>query len=466
METVLKNCIVIACMLAGSHALHAQTIISPTRYDYSTVSAQITAGCTSKYEQAEAIYRWLCKNISYDTSYSIYTADECWDARRGVCQAYCELFYRLAEPLGLKTDIISGKSKQENGQVSDIGHAWLFVETGEANQGILVDPTWGAGSVTNNVFERSDNDMSWFHVDPEWMIFTHFPDNPAYQLLSEPLSYDAFISLPTIKPFWGLYGFNARTMLQQCLVSSFTPPKLYPGATQELILKDIPLDQTLHVGHEYTMLIGKKTACELAIVNGQKFTYDMEWEYDNENYIHCKFVPVQAGDLSLSIKRDGGIYYSVVGYTVASPTKSDLMALESRDPYAMPEFKNVQNFNRQALEYYNIDGHKLLSAIRDGSLTVFPQFYAVTNPVFKIVDIPMNGILQAGKPYTFCVRLPQGYKAAIIDSNGTWHQNWTYNQPGHYHEQTVVATGTWIKLSVQKTQGATSYATCVQYTVQ
>ena len=80
--------------------------VSPSRYDYSPAARQITEGCTDKYDQVKAIYRWLCANISYDTSYTIYTADECWDNQRGVCQAYCELFYRLAEPLGIDVHVI------------------------------------------------------------------------------------------------------------------------------------------------------------------------------------------------------------------------------------------------------------------------------------------------------------------------------------------------------------------------
>lgn len=97
--------------------------ISSTKYDYTNVSNQIVAGCESKYEQAKAIYKWLCDNIAYDTSHTIYSADDCFDNKRGVCQAYCELFYQLSEPIGLKVEIISGLSKKRSGAVSDKGHA-------------------------------------------------------------------------------------------------------------------------------------------------------------------------------------------------------------------------------------------------------------------------------------------------------------------------------------------------------
>ena len=161
-----------------------QQQVAPTRYDYTQVARQITEGCSSKYEQAYAIYRWLCDNISYDTSYSIYTADECWDNRRGVCQAYSELFYRLAEPLGLETHIVRGDAKGPGGIE---GHAWVFVIVEGTGTGILVDPTWGAGSVNGSTFTHREDDDSWFHVDPYWMIFTHFPDEASYQFLPQPV---------------------------------------------------------------------------------------------------------------------------------------------------------------------------------------------------------------------------------------------------------------------------------------
>lgn len=38
--------------------------VHETRYDYSKVAKTITAGCTSDYQKIQAIYRWICANIS------------------------------------------------------------------------------------------------------------------------------------------------------------------------------------------------------------------------------------------------------------------------------------------------------------------------------------------------------------------------------------------------------------------
>ena len=79
-----------------------------THYDYTNVARSITKGCKTDYDKVRAIYKWMCDNIEYDTSYKIHDADNCFDNRKGVCQAYCNLFYYMAKSIGIKVEIISG----------------------------------------------------------------------------------------------------------------------------------------------------------------------------------------------------------------------------------------------------------------------------------------------------------------------------------------------------------------------
>ena len=80
--------------------------VHDSHYDYSEVAKSITATCEDDYQKIRAIYKWICDNIAYDTSYSIYSADNCWDAKKGVCQAYCELFYQIAKAANVKAEIV------------------------------------------------------------------------------------------------------------------------------------------------------------------------------------------------------------------------------------------------------------------------------------------------------------------------------------------------------------------------
>lgn len=185
-------------------------LVSPTKYDWTNVANTIVKGCYMPYEKARAIYMWLTENIQYDTNYNIFDADTALKKNRGVCQAYCELYYRIGSAAGLDVRIITGHGRgQENPRKVIEDHCWIVInkdpyppkpspfpeviifEKGreeDANlqitkglnrsNAILVEPTWGAGVVENGKFIKSNHDMSWFDVDPCWMIFTHFPKNP------------------------------------------------------------------------------------------------------------------------------------------------------------------------------------------------------------------------------------------------------------------------------------------------
>ncbi|MBQ8243153.1 MAG: transglutaminase domain-containing protein, partial [Bacteroidaceae bacterium] len=89
-------------ILIGALPSHAQ-IISDTRYDFSDVALQITDGAHTPTEVARKIYQWICEHIAYDTDYLYYTADECWENKRAVCQGYCELYYYMGKAVGLET---------------------------------------------------------------------------------------------------------------------------------------------------------------------------------------------------------------------------------------------------------------------------------------------------------------------------------------------------------------------------
>ena len=330
--------------------------VSPTKYDYTSVARQITEGCATKYDQAKAIYRWLCANISYDTTYSIYTADECWEQRRGVCQAYSELFYRLGEPLGLKVRIISGTSKTEDDPAGS--HAWVFVVTEGRSTGILIDPTWGAGTVKGKVFTRNDNDMSWFDVDPYWMIFTHFPDDDKFQLIDSSISREQFYSLPEIRPIWGEYGAEAREFFSHCMTHNDGMPQIYDTAKGLIEIVSIPMQKTLRIGHTCPFVLKKLAGCEIAVINNGIHT---DWETSPDGLCRIIFTPSESGELLLSIRQDDGPYWSFLKYDVPDATPTDLAMLRKADPLSMPEISGLANVNIGIMKEIDIDADRLLA---------------------------------------------------------------------------------------------------------
>lgn len=454
---------IIALLLAV--ASMAQTLgvdgqqVAPTKYDYTQVAQQITAGCGSKYEQAHAIYRWLCDNISYDTSFSIYTADECWDNRRGVCQAYSELFYRIAEPLGLETRIVRGDAKGPGGIE---GHAWVFVIVEEPSTGILIDPTWGAGSVNGSTFTRSENDDSWFHVDPYWMIFTHFPDDATYQFLPTPLDRSQFDALPgDIKPFWGEYGYVAKEVFDRCMAGDTDFPKIYHSGMGKLRLADVPQQRTLRVGERYRFAVQKLQQCDLAIIDN---AFHGDWQLNGDTY-YMEYMPTAGGKLHLGFKQGNGrSYMTVVEYDVAQPTAADLARLEAANPLLMPEITGLDGYDATALQKFGIDGGQLLAAVRRGEVTSLPTFYDSAGDC-AIDAMPLNGVLRIGQSYTFTLRPRNGTAWAIINE-GNWNRAWTTDSQTGAMSMTVTPTtaGTLV-LAVQMQQGGT-YEYCISFAVK
>ena len=86
-------------------------LVSPTKYDWTKMATEMVKGCYMPYEKAKAIYEWLIDSIQYDTSYTVYDADTAWKSQKGVCQAYCELFYRIGTAVGLDVRIVTGHGR-------------------------------------------------------------------------------------------------------------------------------------------------------------------------------------------------------------------------------------------------------------------------------------------------------------------------------------------------------------------
>lgn len=328
-------------------------LVSPTKYDWTNVANAIVKGCNMPYDKAKAIYMWLAENIQYDTSYSIHDADTAWKQNKGVCQAYCELFYRIGSAAGLDVRIITGhgRGREKAGKIIE-DHCWIVVnkepypsthfrfpeaiiyEKGQEkvaniqitkglnrSNAILIEPTWGAGVVENGRFIKSDNDMSWFDVDPCWMIFTHYPKNPLDQLLGNfALSLEDYKHLPYLHPSYVEYGFDGTDLLSYFIhTGSCDFPKIYPNYGDYVEFVDIPITCKLQQDVKYNICLIKKKDCHLAIINGKEFLLDDEqdsqWKHDGTKW-SVTFIPQRRGTLSFSIRdpEKETLYHSVIEY--------------------------------------------------------------------------------------------------------------------------------------------------------
>ncbi len=306
--------------------------ISPTRYDYGPLASSLVEGCNTDFEKIEAIYDWMTRTIAYDTSYTNHTADECYREKKGVCQGYCELFYRLADAVGLRVEIISGISRDIYGNVKNSGHAWIFAYT-HGNYGLLMDPTWDAGTVNGGVFTRNTFHRAWFGVDPKWMILTHFPKNAVDQILPDPLSEEEFRSLNYGFSLQYIYGFDVNEMYTRARAHTLSMPKIYSGGVGEFTLIDAPLQKELHVGHQYKFRVRMLKDRDLILTrNGTWFSSAKGQWMDEGNGVYSFIcVPEYPGEVRLNLrdKSSDGVADTVILYTVPEPTEEEKRLLSS-----------------------------------------------------------------------------------------------------------------------------------------
>lgn len=437
--------------------------ISDTRYDYTELAKYITEGCNSKLEQARNIYQWICLNIAYDTEYKVYTADDCYDKKKGVCQAYCELFYRLSEPLGLKTTIISGRTKNLHGQVEQTKHAWLYVEVDEGS--ILIDPTWGAGSIKDGVFVRNENDFSWFQTDPYWLIFTHYPDDANFQFIEKAIDWKTFTNLPVLYPSSTEYGWDGKKVFTEILSGKILSlPKIYDQYSQHITLTDIPMQKTLRPGHLYTFTVRKKKENEIVLIHDGEFIHESEWQ-KNGDYYTLQYMPVSAGTVALSISKTDKNYNAVVVYQVSSPTATDLKNIEQHTPLRMPEIKRLKNLDLKKWKAIEVDGHKMLKQVRQEKIASLPILYKDADKYLRSVNIPFSYTLKVGQTYTLSF-VPQGGLDWQIINGEDWYSDWQIDQTtGRLTMQITPKRTGKFRLSVQVREGG-PYESVVDYQVK
>jgi len=108
-----------------------------------TLAEAITKGCKTNTEKANAIDRWLYRNIYYDVNTSAYAYDTFYN-RTGNCLSYANLMQFLLRSLGIPAVVGDGWRGDMKESTVDLfnyeGHAWCFVYL--EGEWVLYDPLW------------------------------------------------------------------------------------------------------------------------------------------------------------------------------------------------------------------------------------------------------------------------------------------------------------------------------------
>lgn len=172
------------CNFMGD-TLDSSSLAKPgTGDDYAELNAkavEITASCTTDYDKAYEINKWVADNIYYDRDHVLYgkeehgmTAPKAYADRIAVCRGYALLMVAMCRAAGLPARYASGVScYDENGEGGS--HAW--VEVYIDGKWHTCDPTWDSackyqdGQKTHGLV--SDE---WFKCSNEEFSRTHYLD--------------------------------------------------------------------------------------------------------------------------------------------------------------------------------------------------------------------------------------------------------------------------------------------------
>lgn len=179
---------------------------------------------TDQRRLVKALHDYVVLRLTYDDATAAlrgedrYTkrpsqeADAVFAARTGVCEGYARLMVGLGKAAGLEVAYITGYIRDSERRVdveaSDDSvkavlegylHAWNAVKVDGTWQ--LVDATWDDPSGGKQTLTST-----YLLTPPKLFRFDHLPEDPAWQLVAEPLTAGEFARQPLLSPRAGGLG--------------------------------------------------------------------------------------------------------------------------------------------------------------------------------------------------------------------------------------------------------------------
>jgi len=176
------------------------------------VVSSLTGGISDQFLKAKTLHDWICDNIAYDVNMYFsgrITAQDYISVLKkklAVCSGYTNLFNQMCKLAGMESIGINGYSKGF-GYTGKIGkntdHAWNAINIG--NKWYLIDVTWDAGSLDQKTFIKRYS-TEWLFLDSRPFLYSHLPEEDAYQYYAPILTADDFMREPYIAGIFFQYG--------------------------------------------------------------------------------------------------------------------------------------------------------------------------------------------------------------------------------------------------------------------
>lgn len=185
-----------------------QRTTAPSSYVLNVCNT-INQSAKNDFEKVKMAHDVTAGLISYDAAgyWAGTIPEQDWASvlkrKTAVCEGYANLFKKFCDTLKIPCEVIHGYARGVGTSLTDTenprntNHAWNLVRIEEACY--LVDTTWDSGYMDGKVSKQSYT-TDWLFINGEVMIYSHFPENSRHQLLTNPVSAEAFTSLPDLRP--------------------------------------------------------------------------------------------------------------------------------------------------------------------------------------------------------------------------------------------------------------------------
>ena len=251
----------------------------------------ITEGCTTPTEKANAIDRWLYRNIYYDVNTSAYAYDAFYN-RTGNCLSYANLMQFLLRSLGIPAVVGDGWRGDMKESTVDLfnyeGHAWCFVYL--EGEWVLYDPLWINCGTTDR-----DYIAEWIYLDTiEFVTPAYDGDNLPPEAWDKPKVYytdGRWYNFDESHP----NGYGNYTMLVNNQSYNFTP------CQDELALG-------LEGGYDgWYILDGVNDKSGMQLGELYRNSWLSYGEYANGSYLNLTYAHVNGMQIDGAVMEFGGV---------------------------------------------------------------------------------------------------------------------------------------------------------------
>jgi hypothetical protein len=182
---------------------------------YEDVAQYLQRRFDDPFELTRAIHDFIILRLSYDyellaiydagdrSNYRSQQAEDVFASRTAVCEGYARLMRKMGEEAGLEMAYIVGNARFLMDESEGDLHAWNAVKI--EGRHYLIDVTWDDDKAPKS---RDISGTDYLNTPPELFGVDHFPEDPAWQLRTPPLTIGEFMRQPNLRPDFAAYGLE------------------------------------------------------------------------------------------------------------------------------------------------------------------------------------------------------------------------------------------------------------------